>query len=161
MSPLTAERLLLGAYAVLLPVSLKYAMRGVSERTGGIEYLGLPVVFNSHVHGGFFNFLLGLAGFLCAFGLWLRLRGRPVDSGSVLGMTGVLTAVYCCHPVPLIEVWIAAVALLAFDAARRLDSVASDARLLVPGLWKEARGIDGSLVAWWPASGAGPASVAP
>ena len=131
LSPLAAERLLLTGYAVLLPVSLKYAMRGVSERTGGIEYLGLPVVFNSHVHWGFFNFLLGVVGFLFAFGLWLRLRGRPANIGSGLGIMGALTAVYCCHPVPLVEFWIAAVVLLAFDAARRVDTAPSDARLLV------------------------------
>ena len=68
-----------------LPLSLIYAIRGVYERSGGIEYLGLPVVFNSHVHWGFFNFLLGLVGFLCAFGLWLRLRGRPANIGSRWG----------------------------------------------------------------------------
>ena len=131
LSPLTAERLLLAGYAVLLPVSVRYALRGVSARTAGIEFLALPVVFNSHVHWGFFNFLAGLIGFLCAFGFWLRLRGRPPLLRSALAMTAVLTGVYVCHPVPLVEFWIAAAALVAFDAARRLHSAASDARLLV------------------------------
>ena len=131
LSPVAAERLLLVLYAVLLPASLKYAMRGASERTGGLEYLALPVVFNSHLHWGFLNFLLGLVGFLCAFGLWLRLRGRVADVASAAAMTGVLTAVYFCHPVPLIEFWIASAVLLAFDRARGRDSAAADARLLL------------------------------
>jgi len=130
VSPLTAERFLLAGYAVLLPMSLKYALRGVSARTGGLEFLALPVVFNSHVHWGFFNFLLGLIGFLCAFGFWLRLRGRPPLLRSALVMTAVLTGVYVCHPVPLVEFWIAAAVLVGFDAARRSQSAVSDARVL-------------------------------
>lgn len=106
VSPTTAERLLIALYGLLLPLSLWYALRGVSERTHGLELIGLGLVFNSHLHWGFYNFLLGLVAYLFALGYWLRIRHRALTARAVIVMALAVTAMYFCHPVPLIEFWV-------------------------------------------------------
>jgi len=117
-SPLAAERLLLVAYALLLPLALRYAVRGVTARTHGVEYLALPLVFNSNFHWGFYNFVLALVGYLFALGLWLRIREHGPTAQKTLALGAILVGLYFCHPVPLVEFWIAAAVIIAADAVR-------------------------------------------
>ena len=72
----------------------------------------------------------------------------PAACGS-LSLPAVQSGAPAVDPAPIV-IWMRS------DRAERRTCPHS-----APGLWKEARGIDGVLVAWWPASSAGPASVAP
>jgi hypothetical protein len=125
MDPALAERLFVACYVVLLPLALWYAMRAISGDTHGVEFLGLALVFNQHLHWGFYNFLAGLIAYLFALGYWLRHRERSVPGGSVMAMTALVTLIYFCHPVPLLAFWLTMGFLSLVDAARNRDLQAS------------------------------------
>ena len=118
MSPHVAERVFVALYVVLLPFALRYAMRGGTRETGGVEFLGLVAVFNYHFHWGFYNFIAGLVAYLFALGYWLRLRERPPTWRRLTVMATLVCVAYFCHPVPLVEFWLTAGALYAIDARR-------------------------------------------
>lgn len=118
MSPHLAERVLVGLYVVLLPLGLRYAMRAVTSETRGVEFLGLAVVFNSHLHWGFYNFLAGLVAYLFALGYWLRIREQAPAPARAVQMAALVSVLYFCHAVPLIEFWLAAWSLWAIGVMR-------------------------------------------
>jgi hypothetical protein len=131
MSPGLAERALVAAYVVLLPLSLRYCMRAVSADTRGVEFLGLAVVFNSHLHWGFYNFLAGLVTFLFALGYWLRIRTRDASLVETASMAALATLVYFSHAVPLIELWLTMGLLWAVAAVRTRSWRSSELRSMV------------------------------
>jgi hypothetical protein len=124
MSPAWAERAFIALYAVALPLALRYALRGVSRDTQGIEFLGLFFVFNYHLHWGFYNFLAGLVAYLVVLGYWLRSVHREgLGAGPVrLRWAALLSVVlYFCHPVPLLAFWLTAGFLWCVRVARTRD----------------------------------------
>jgi hypothetical protein len=94
-----------------------------------VEFLALAVVFNSHVHLGFYNFLAGLVSYLFALGYWLRLRKREGSASGWGAMAALVTLTYFCHPVPLVELWITMTLLWACGAVRERKWRAAEARL--------------------------------
>ncbi len=117
-SPVIAERLLLASYAVALPLALRYAMRGLSRETHGLEFVGLFLVFNQHFHWGFHNFLAGLVAYVFSVGFWLRIRGREFSRRSAAGVAMLAVVIYFCHPVPLVAFWLTLACLFVVDAVR-------------------------------------------
>jgi hypothetical protein len=103
-----AEKVLLSAYVVLLPVSFRYALGGVDRQAVSFAALSLPFVYGFHFWMGFYNFCFGVAGFFLVLGWWLRHRERP-GVGQTLVLALLVLAVYFCHPVPLV---LAAVSLV-------------------------------------------------
>jgi hypothetical protein len=116
--PALAERLLVAIYAVLLPLAFRYALRGIGRETHGIEFAGLFLVYNQHLHWGFYNFLGGLVAYLFAAGAWLRVRAGDFSMTTGAAMAGLAAIVYFCHPVPLMAFWLTLAFLFAVDAAR-------------------------------------------
>lgn len=106
VSVAAAEKILIAAYVLLLPLGLRYALRGVSRDAGFLAALGLPFTYNFLFGMGFLNFCWSLAAFLFAFGFYLRRRARfrPRD---VLPMALLAAWVYFCHPVTLVMLLIA------------------------------------------------------
>jgi hypothetical protein len=103
-----AEKVLLSAYVVLLPVSFRYALGGVDRRAVPFAALSLPFVYGFHFWMGFYNFCFGVAGFFLVLGWWLRYRER-LGAGRTIVLALLLLGVYFCHPVPLV---LSAVSLL-------------------------------------------------
>jgi hypothetical protein len=116
--PLAAERLLVAGYATAFPLAFRYALRGVSRETHGIEFVGLLLVFNQHLHWGFYNFLAGLVAYLAALGYWLRIRERSASAASAATMAALVAVIYLCHPVPLMAFWATVGFMLAVDVVR-------------------------------------------
>src|SRR5207237_10053478 len=74
VSPATAEKLLLSAYALALPLSARWALGALGPEAATLAWLSLPLVGNQLLHFGFYNFCLSLAAYLLVVGWWLRHR---------------------------------------------------------------------------------------
>ncbi|MDQ3423509.1 MAG: hypothetical protein M3510_09035, partial [Actinomycetota bacterium] len=99
--PDAAERLLVGAYVVLLTLGLRYALRGVHPQAGWLAVAALPFAGNYLYYYGFYNFCLSLS--LVLFVLGLALRRRDGWSGqAVAGLSVLLLLAWFAHLLPLL-----------------------------------------------------------
>ena len=96
-----AEKLLLSAYLILLPLSVRYALRSVRRRAGMLAVAALPFVPNQFYHMGFHDFCLSLAGFFFVAGFWFR-RRRAFGWPQAIGLAALLLTLYLTHLVSLV-----------------------------------------------------------
>ncbi len=113
-----AEKAFLSAYVILLPLSVRYAVRAVEPRNAILALLSLPFIYNYLLGMGFYNFCCSLVAFFFALGYWLRHRERL---GWLHGTVfAVLTLwVYLCHVVSVGALLAAIGTLCLFDLRRR------------------------------------------
>lgn len=115
----TAEKVLLSAYVILLPLSARYALR---PRARFLAFLSFPFVYNLLLNLGFYNFCFSLPAFLFSLGFWLRHRGRlGLRDTAVLALLVLWT--YFCHPVT-VAVLVGTLLTLATWRTLRLRSLA-------------------------------------
>jgi hypothetical protein len=95
-----AEKLLLSAYVILLPLAARYALEAVRPRAGFLAFLVFPFTYNFLLNLGFYNFCFSLAAFLFSLGFWLR-HGRQLGPARTLGLALLVLWTYFCHPVTL------------------------------------------------------------
>ena len=69
---LIAEKLILSAYALLVPLTTLFAVRGLKGATFAV-FLVLPAVYSYIFYLGFYNLCFGLPFFLLALGFYFRL----------------------------------------------------------------------------------------
>jgi hypothetical protein len=105
-----AEKVLLSAYVVLLPLSFRYALGAVDRQATLFATFSLPFVYGYHFWMGFYNFCFGIAGFFLALGWWLRHRERLGVARTIV-LALLVLGVYFCHPVPLVLLAISVVTL--------------------------------------------------
>jgi len=148
VSVAAAEKILIAAYVVLLPLGLRYALRAVDREAGFLAALGLPFTYNFLFGMGFLNFCWSLAAFLWAFGFYLR-RREGFRARDVLPMALLAAWVYFCHPVTLVMLLIAVgttgVFLLLLE---RRDSTGEKTRIVD----ESAPTSDLRARAWWRAA---------
>ncbi|MFL6200636.1 MAG: hypothetical protein ACJ76J_15785 [Thermoanaerobaculia bacterium] len=91
-----AEKVLLSAYVVLLPLAVRYAVRAVEPRNAFLAVLAVPFTYNYLLGMGFYNFCFSLVAFFFGLGYWLRHRDQL---GPRQGIVFALLAlwVYVCH----------------------------------------------------------------
>ncbi len=111
LSVALAEKVLLSLYVLLLPLSVRFALRSVDRRAAWLSLLIFPFLYNFMFNMGFFNFCFSLAAFFFAVGYYLR---RPEEMGLARtgGLALLVLLVYFCHPVTLV-VTVAALLTLA------------------------------------------------
>ncbi|HEV8629803.1 MAG TPA: hypothetical protein VGV61_05750, partial [Thermoanaerobaculia bacterium] len=107
---LVAEKVLVAGYVVLLPLALRYALRGVDRDAGFLAALGPVLTYNYLLAMGFLNFCWSLAAFLFALGFYLRRRVRFGVGDAVLLALQALW-VYSCHAVTLVMLLLAVATL--------------------------------------------------
>jgi hypothetical protein len=95
-----AEKIVLTAYVLLLPLSARYALRAADPRSGFLAVLAFPFVYNYLFNMGFFNFCWSLAAFLFATGYWRR-HAERMGPGRTAVLALLVLWVYFCHPVTL------------------------------------------------------------
>ncbi|MBW3641261.1 MAG: hypothetical protein KY451_15765 [Actinobacteria bacterium] len=135
--PDVAERLLVGAYVVLLTLGLRYALRGVHVQAGWLAVAALPFAGNYLYYYGFYNFCLSLS--LTLFVLGLALRRRDGWSGqAVAGLSVLLVLAWFAHLLPLLiaGLFVAVLAVLRALPARRTGGALRAVRthVLAPAL---------------------------
>lgn len=96
-----AEKVLLSAYVILLPLAVRYAVTGVAPANKSLALLALPFTFNFLLTMGFYNFSLSLVAFFVALGWWLRHRDRFGPKPALI-FAALSVWVYFCHPVTLV-----------------------------------------------------------
>lgn len=85
--PAIAEKLLLSLYVILLPLAVRYALRGVHPGAPAfLAFLGFPLCYNLTINMGFYNFAYSLVVFLFTLGYWFRHRShlRIAQTGLLL-----------------------------------------------------------------------------
>ncbi len=104
-SPLTADRLFVCLYIILLACGFRYLLCVLNPRATAMAVLIFPFVFNKFLYLGFYNFVLGIAlsVILCAF--WLR------DPMRLMGwrrrwFLALVVLLLLTHPVPLLVAYI-------------------------------------------------------
>jgi hypothetical protein len=144
LAPATAEKVLLSAYLILLPLAFRYALRAAGGRGGLAALLALPFAWSRLFHWGFHNFGWGLVVFLVALGYWLRHRDGLVGA-SGLGLLGLALLLHFTHLgavapalflIGTLTAW--RVAVDAPDVGRALRSALATGLALLPA----------ALVAW-------------
>ncbi len=111
-----AEKVLLSAYVLLLPLAVRYALRAIDSRAAFLSILAFPFTYNFLFQMGFFNFCFSLAAFFFALGYWLRAPER-MTLPRTAGLALLVLWVYFCHPVTLV---MAVAALLTLAGWRML-----------------------------------------
>ncbi len=96
-----AEKVLLSAYVLLLPLGVRYALKAIDSRAAFLSVLAFPFIYNFLFQMGFFNFCFSLAAFFFAVGYWLRAPGRMTPA-RMAGLALLVLWVYFCHPVTLV-----------------------------------------------------------
>ncbi|MCW2608402.1 MAG: hypothetical protein JWO60_3095 [Frankiales bacterium] len=96
-----AEKALVAGYVVLLPLGLRYALRGVDPRAGWLAVVAVPLTPHYLFTYGFYNLCLALGMSLVVMGLALRQReGWTVRSAALLAVLLVVT--WSTHLLPLL-----------------------------------------------------------
>lgn len=96
-----AEKILLTAYVLLLPLSSRYALRTIDPRAGFLAVLAFPFLFSFFFHMGFFNFCFSLVAFFFAVGYWLR-HAEEMGIWRTAVLALLVLWVYFCHPSTLV-----------------------------------------------------------
>jgi hypothetical protein len=125
--PVAAEKLLISAILLLLPLSLWRLIEAVEPGRGVYALAGMPFAYHTLLHLGFYSFSLGIS--LCFFTLafWWRRRSE-FTAGAAAGLSALLLVTYLAH---FVSFGIAVAGLgisLAWDLLIRRD-VAPQARL--------------------------------
>jgi hypothetical protein len=105
-----ADKILLSLYVVLLPVSVRYAVRGIDPGAGSLAVLAFPFLYNFPFHMGFYNFCFSLVAFLFTLGWWLRGQGR-MGPLRIAVLAGLAFWVYFTHPVSFVLAFVAILTL--------------------------------------------------
>jgi hypothetical protein len=96
-----AEKVLVSAYVLLLPLSARYALRAVDPRSTFLAVLAFPFTYNFLFQMGFFNFCCSLPAFFFTVGFWLK-RPERQSPLRIAGLALLVLWVYFCHPVTLV-----------------------------------------------------------
>jgi hypothetical protein len=99
--PWLAEKLLLSAYVLLVPVAFRYALLAVRPAAAPLWPLILPFVYPHFFHRGFYNLAFAAIPFFFILGRWMRNDGRLRLPGS-LALSALLVLLYFCHLVTLL-----------------------------------------------------------
>lgn len=115
-SPFVAERLVVLAMLVGLPLGVRYCLqrlnRGDSVWT---SLLAVPLGASFLLYFGFYGFLLGVVLSLFVLGFWLkRVQLSEVTVRTGFALAGMMLLVYASHPLPFL-------ALIVFMAAASFD----------------------------------------
>ncbi|WP_222265164.1 hypothetical protein [Modestobacter marinus] len=99
LSPVVAEKVVVGGFVVLLVAGLGYALRGVDRPAGWLAVAALPLAGSELVAYGFYNFCWGVALALFVVGLALR-RRAGWSRGSAVALAGLSVLAWFSHLMP-------------------------------------------------------------
>lgn len=96
VSPLAAEKLLIGTYVVLFVVAMRYTLRAFGSTAPYVGLLAFPLVYNYALHMGFYNYALSIPLYLFVMGYWAAHRdGFTIKRAAVFG--GLFFLLYLAH----------------------------------------------------------------
>jgi hypothetical protein len=114
VGPVAAEKIVIGGFVVGFPLSVAWAISGVSRARWWLAFLAIPMAVSFAVAFGFLNYVYGFLGFVLVAGHVARHRGGW-GGRALVGLGGLLTATYAAHVLPF------ALALLLLAVATLTD----------------------------------------
>ncbi len=108
----TAEKIFLSGYIIFLPLSIRYALRGIRPDSGFLTFLIFPFIYNYLWHMGFYSFCYSLSVFFFLVGYWMRNR-EQFTLRKTVNLASLSLLLYFCHMVSLVMAYVG-IALLTF-----------------------------------------------
>ena len=96
MPMLAAEKVYLTLIVVLFPLTLYYALSGITRNAIFLAFAAFPLTYSFTLMMGFYAFSFAISLFLLTVGLWLRLRDRWTITRVCL-FGGALIVTYFVH----------------------------------------------------------------
>ena len=124
-----AEKVFLTGYVILLPVSIRYALRAICLDSGFLTLLLFPFICSYLLHMGFYSFSYSLSVFFFSVGYWIRyseqftLR-KAVNLGFLLLLLyfcHILSLVMACVGIAILTLWLISVDLTRGKRGREFD----------------------------------------
>ncbi len=100
VTPLTAEKLLLTGYIMLMATALLYLTTSVQKNAKPLAFLGFPFIYNGIFVMGFYNYVLGIGLMLISIGYWWR-NVRNIGRKTILILGILMLLLYFTHPLAL------------------------------------------------------------
>ncbi len=97
---LTAGKIFLSGYIILLPLSIRYALRGIRPESGFLVLLMFPFIYNYPLHMGFYSFAYSLSVFFFLVGYWIR-RRQQITLPETVWLAFLSLLLYFSHIVSL------------------------------------------------------------
>ena len=107
---LVAEKIFISGYVVLLPLSVRYALKAIRQDTDFLAYLSFPFIYNYFFHLGFYEFSYSLALFFFVMGFWLKYR-EEFTPKKVLILTFLSLLLFFFHVVSFVMAYVAIIIL--------------------------------------------------
>jgi hypothetical protein len=99
------EKIFLSGYIIFLPLSIRYALKGIRPDSGFLTFLMFPFIYNYPLHMGFYSFSYSLFVFFFLVGYWMRNREQFTLPKTVnLALLSLL--LYFCHIVSLVMAYV-------------------------------------------------------
>jgi hypothetical protein len=99
------EKVFLSGYIILLPLSIRYALRAIHHDSGFLALLMFPFIYNYPLHMGFYPFSYSLPVFFFSMGYWMRCSEQLALRKTVkLAFLSLL--LYFCHIVSLVMAYV-------------------------------------------------------
>ncbi len=72
ISPLTAEKIVLSIYLLMLPVSVRFAIGQIRPESRPLSILVFPFLYNYLLHKGFYNFCYSIVLYFVLLAYWMK-----------------------------------------------------------------------------------------
>jgi hypothetical protein len=99
-TPLTAEKLLLTGYIILMATALLYLATAVQKDAKPLAFLGFPFIYNGLFVMGFYNYAMGIGLMLISIGYWWR-NVQDIGYKTILVLGILMLLLYFTHPLAL------------------------------------------------------------
>ena len=99
------EKIFLSGYVILLPLSIRYALRAIRPDSGFLTFLMFPFIYNYPLHMGFYSFSYSLAVFFFLMGYWMR-NHEQFTLRKMVRLAFLSLLLYFCHIVSLVMAYV-------------------------------------------------------
>ena len=132
------EKVFLSGYIILLPLSIRYALRAIRHDSGFLTLLMFPFIYNYLLHMGFYPFSYSLPVFFFSMGYWIRYGGQfTLRKTAKLAFLSLL--LYFCHMVSLVMAYVGITILTLWFVFFDLIQDKRVPQFDFQGLWKAFR----------------------
>jgi hypothetical protein len=102
VSALTAEKIFLSIYVLLLPISVRYTLGAIAPQAAFLSVLSFPFIYNRMLHFGFYNFSSGIPFFILLIGFLVK-RNAKFTFRDTPVLAVLFLVLYIAHAFVLIE----------------------------------------------------------
>ncbi|MHC4453592.1 MAG: hypothetical protein ACYSWS_02730 [Planctomycetota bacterium] len=108
-----AEKIMLSGYIILMPLSVRYALKAINPGAKFLTFLSFPFIYNYTFHVGFYSFAYSLPMFFFVMGFWLKFRNQITFSKTLM-FSALLLTTYLLHIVSFVMAYIGVLLLTVF-----------------------------------------------